>query len=388
MQRRRTIAYFLAALIAVAVVAAFILLGREPQSPSATNPSSSASQTPVTSASASAAASTTPASSPSAGSGVRPDARHGLIVATGNMRTEDDPRGLQEPSLFMTAPTTAYSISPDDKRVALIQTTQAGQRIVTFTTARPNDVTTVFDLASSGEVALHVVWAGDGSNSLLFAVVKRGPDTATTFSFEYSALRVVEIRQGDRDVVEIARVSDPAKDTQFAPLAWLPARQLAAALEISAQGTVKSYVLVRNAVLERTPLTLAPRLWTLFDASRDGERVLVSQDAGVRWWPVDQPGAAKDLSGGGARIGRAEFRPGADEIGVEVPEGGKLEVWSLSGQRRVVAERVGTFLHWRVDGTAAITSPDPTTVLLVDAATGTTIPLPGGGFPVADVVLF
>src|SRR5207244_4518052 len=99
----------------------------------------------------------TPASpSPTAvAPGVRPDATHGLIVATGGLRTEDAERSLQDPSLFATAATTAttaYAVSPEGKRIALIKGPQlAGQQqIVTFTTARPNDIAILVDLAGSG----------------------------------------------------------------------------------------------------------------------------------------------------------------------------------------------------------------------------------------------
>lgn len=61
---------------------------------------------------------------------VQLDARYGLIVATGNMRTETDPRGLQDPSLFMINP--SYAVSPDGRRVSLIRTGQTGQHVVTF----------------------------------------------------------------------------------------------------------------------------------------------------------------------------------------------------------------------------------------------------------------
>jgi formylmethanofuran:tetrahydromethanopterin formyltransferase len=67
---------------------------------------------------------------------------------------------------------------------------------------------------------------------------------------------------------------------------------------------------------------------------------------------------------------------------------GRFEIWTLTGQRRVVANQVGSFVHWRADGTAAIVSADPTAVLLIDPVTGGTTPFPGGLFPVADVVIF
>lgn len=313
---------------------------------------------------------------------MKPDSRHGLIVATGNIRTEDDPRGIQQ-SLF---PTSSFGVSPDGKRIAVIRTSQTGQQIVTFTTARPNDLTTAVDLTTSGELASRVVWAGDGSDSLLFDAVKetRGHGGGDNAIWEYSALRSVNL--STREVREVVRIA--GQNTKLWQLAWLPARQLIGALEMRQLGPVANYVVVRNGAIERNAINPSPGVAS-FVASRDGQRIVVSLSTSVRWWQVDQPSAAKDLPAQpGETLGHAEFRPGADELGVGVPEGGRFEIWTLAGQRRVVASRVGNFLHWRVDGTAAMASPDPTAVLLIDPATGATTPLPGGGFPVADVVMF
>ena len=353
-------------------------------SPSAT---SSPTQQPVPpSAPPSSAAPSPVATATASGSAVKPDSQHGLIVATGNMRTEDDPRGLQQPSLFMLAPTSSIGVSPDGKRIALIRTSQTGQQIVTFTTARPNDVTTVVDLAGSGELANRVVWAGDGSDSLLFDVVKetRGPGGGDNLIWEYSALWSVDL--ATRDVREVVRIG--GQNTKLWALAWLPARQVVGALEMRQLGPVTNYVVVRSGAIERTALSPIMGVAS-FSASRDGLRIVVSIETSLRWWPVDQPSAAKELMAQpGETLGHAEFRPGADELGVGVAEGGRFEIWTLTGARRVVASRAAGFLRWRVDGSAAIASSDPFAVLLIDPVTGATTPLPGGGFPVAEVVMF
>lgn len=388
---RRSSSAAIAAVVAIAVIALIgLVVLRTPTSsapsvsPSASVVSASATASATPSASATPTATAPPSSSPSGVVAARPDARHGVIVATGGLRTEDDPRSLQQPSLFATASSASYSVSPDGKQVALVRTSQTGQQIVSFTTARPNDVTTLVDLAGSGEVAGHLVWAGDGAQRLLVQVEKqsRGSGGGDNLIIDYSTLRSVDVTT--HAVVEIARVS--GQNNSLWPLAWLPGRQLAAALEVRPLGPVGSFVLVRGGAIERTPMSPSPSVAS-FNASRDGTRILMFTAAFVRWWPVDQPQSAKDLMAqAGETLGRAELRPGSDEIGVDV--GGRLEVWSLSGQRRVVARQAGTFLDWRVDGTAAITSPDPSTVLLVDPSTGVMTPLPGGGFPVTDVVLF
>lgn len=311
----------------------------------------------------------------------KPDPRYGLIVPTGNMRTETDPRGLQDPSLFMT--NSAYAVSPNGKRVALIRTSQTGQHVLTFSTDLPNDLMVIADLAGSGERALNVVWAGDGSESVLVAVVKETfPAGGGEVRYDYAALRTVNAN--DRSVREIARIS--GQNTRLWPLAWLPATQIVAAAEVGPRGPAMNYVTVRAGAVERVPITPNPNvLW--FSASRDGQRIVLSLQTSIRWWPTDQPGAVKEFAAQGTdRFGHVEFRPGADELGVN--SGSAFEIWTLTGQRRVIAERTPGFLRWRVDGTAAIASSDPSSVWLVDPVSGTKTQLPGGGFPVADVVMF
>ncbi len=382
---------FLAA-VALAAVAAIVLFNTlRPSDNTAAVPSVAPSASASASASASSpsspTASTTPSGSnaPSAttAAGVRPDTQHGIIVPTGGLRTEADPQPVQDPAVLRDSPSTA-SVSPDGKRVAFIRISGSTYQIRTFTTARPNDVATILDLTGTGEITGHLVWAGDGSNTLLFEATKetrgQGGDDQI---WEYSALRTIDV--GTREVREIARVS--GQNRKLWPLAWLPAQQLAGALEMEPLGPIGNYVVVRSGTIERTAFNPKSDIGK-FDASRDGQRILMNRQTGLRWWPVGSPSAAKDLPGRGDQIAYAEFRPGADEIGVDVPAGGRFEIWTLDGAVRVVAMRVTGFSHWRADGTAAIVSPDPNTVLLLDPNTGATVPLAGGGFPVLETVLF
>jgi len=278
------------------------------------------------------------------------------------------------------------SVSPDGKRIAFVYQSGTTWQIRTFTTARPSDVTTLVDLTGSGEISSRLVWAGDGSNALLFEATKetRGQGGGDNLIWEYSALRTIDV--GTKAVRELARIS--GQNHKLSPLAWLPAQQLAGAIEVEPLGPVASYVVVRNGSIERTALTPKSNA-ARFSASRDGQRILMTGDTSLRWWPVGSPAAAKDLAAqNGEQLAFAEFRPGADEIGVDVPAGGRFEIWKLDGQRRVVATRVTGFRHWRADGTGAFVSPDPNTVLLLDPNTGSTVPVPGGGFPIAETVLF
>jgi hypothetical protein len=376
--------------VAIAVIAAILVLnvlrpsGEQPAARPSGSPSAQIS--PSVAPSASGVTPTPQASG--ATSAVKPDAQHGLVTFE-NIRTEDDARGLQQPPQFQRSAgavpfTEGIGVSPSGKQVALVRTSQTTQQLITFSTNKPNDVTIVVDLSGSGELAGGVVWAGDGSATVLLAVHKQsipGPNQAPTV---YSTLRVVDV--GTRQVREIARVTNGA---YFMPLAWRPDRKIGAALEVAA-GAANSYDLVREGTPapERTPLGV---MYGAITASRDGLRIAAVMAPAVRWWPMDQPSAAKELiADSRGRADFAAFRPGTDELGVSVgaptvggvPPPGHFEIWSLSGQQRVVSATAG-FSRWRADGTAAI---DGTS--LVDPNTGAVTPLPGGAFKIVDVVLF
>ena len=377
--------------VAIAVAAAVALVGiasavtlKSPRSALQPGPSASATLT----ATAAVTASPTVAPSPSAtpASAVRPDTQHGLVTFT-NIRTEADPRDLQQPPTFARRQVNTFTVAvaPEGKRVAIIRTSQTGQQLISFTTADPNNVTTLLDFSGGGEFATQLVWAGDGSASVLLVAEKHahaqgGGDNLIR---EYSALRTVDT--ATRQVREIARIS--GANRSLFPLAWLPEKQLVAALEVGPLGRVENYVLVRSGTLERTDLrTAAAHGVASFTASRDGHRIAGAIDSDIRWWPIDEPNKFRVIPGtAGERLWHIEFRPGMDELGVQVgPDGApaRFEIWRLAGQRRVVNATVG-FEHWRVDGTAALVGTS-----LVDADTGAVTPLPGGDFMIAAAVLF
>jgi hypothetical protein len=271
--------------------------------------------------------------------------------------------------------------------VAMIRSSQTTQQLITFTTARPNDVTIVVDFSGSGESPGGLVWAGDGSASLLLAVHKAAPPQPSA----YSTLRVVDL--ATKQVREISRITS---GSFFMPIAWRPDRGVAAAVEIAA-GAASTYDLVRGGgpAVERTPLggSGGPII-----ASRDGLRVAAvitfapEVPPAVSWWPMDQPGTRNDIATkSNGRVELAAFRPGApDELGVSVtapsvggPVPPHFELWNVtSGMQRVVTTTVG-FEFWRVEGSAAISG-----TTLIDPASGQTTTLPGGAFKIADVVLF
>ena len=379
------------ALVALAAVVAVVVLGEPRGTGTASSsptpsvaPSASASAARVTTSPSASAAATASVSAP----GVKPDSAHGLVTFD-NIRSEADPTGLQQPPQFnrpsSAVPfTVGLAVSPDGQRVALIRTGETTTQLITFTTAKPNDVTILVDFVTSGENAGGVAWAGDGSGSVLFAAHK--PSTPSPQSpTVYSALRVVDV--ATKQVREIARITN---GSYFFPRAWRPDRNTAAAAEVAA-GSANSYDLVRGpAAPERTTLGVT---YGALTASRDGTRIAAVHTSAVAWWPMDQPAAAKELRADSK--GRAEyaaFRPGTDELGVSVsapstaagvPPTGHFEIWNVAtGAQRVVSSTVG-FSLWRVDGSAAIIGS-----LLVDPASGATSQLPGGPFKIADVVMF
>jgi hypothetical protein len=340
----------------------------------------------------SATPSTSGTPSTSAAPPTKADAKHGLLTFA-NIRTEDDPRDLQQPPQFARSPGATIfmegvGVSPDGKRVAMIRTGQTGQQLITFATDRPNDVTIVVDFAGSGENPGGVVWAGDGAGSVLFAVHKpRG--TSPQGGTIYASLRVADV--ASKQVREIARITN---GSYFLPLAWRSDRRVAGAAEVAA-GSANTYDLVREGARsdlspESTPLGVA---YGALTASRDGTRIATTfEHRAVRWWNLDQPSAMKELMApNNSGVEYAAFRPGRDEIGVDatapvtgggVPPPGHFEIWSLSGPQRVVSTTVG-FALWRVDGTAALMG-----TLLIDPDTGATTQLPGGAFKIVDVVAF
>ena len=381
------------AIAVLALIVAFSLLrsGREtsPASSPSASPSSSAAAIATSSASASAAPTPSGSASSAPGAGVVPDTKHGLITFS-SIRTEADPTNLQSPLQFQKGPGTGFvvAVSPDGKNVAMIRSGETAQELITFTTARPNDITRIAPSAflSGQEFAGSIVWAGDGSNSVLVSVhvtpFSTSPDPQST----YSALKAVDLTTNQAR--EIARITN---GRYLQPLAWRPDRRLAAAAETDGSN-VGSYDLVRegNPAPERTNITGVFAIG--INASRDGLRVVAVAAPAVRWWPMDQPNAAKELiAGSNGRAEYAAFRPGADELGVRVtaasasagvPPPGHFEIWSLSGEQRIVSTTVG-FSFWRADGSAAIDG-----TVLIDPSSGATTPLPGGAFKIVDVVLF
>jgi hypothetical protein len=362
----------------LAVLALVIALNtlRPPQVTTPASPSTSptASVTPAVSATVSGSPSTT--SSPAASAaGVRPDASHGILTRNpAAIRTEADPTALNKtPNWNDGAPA---AVSPDGKRVAIVRTGETGQGIITFTTAKPDEITNVMDMAGTGEnIVGPPVWAADGSDSLLIGVIKPGAATGIEPPPAYSALRSVDIKT--HKVTEVTRVTN---NFVIVPVVWHPGGAVAAAYETGPGGFAINYVVVRGQQVARTPFSGRVVAGTLV-SNQDGTRVLAiygSPGDSVHWWPFDhfdQQTELKPSAGDGAY--RAYWRGGRDELVVAtgpaaVPASAnmRVEVWGSQSGRRVVRDTGGLALV-RVDGTAALSFD----YQLVDLTTGATTPI-------------
>ena len=346
---------------------------------------------PLTSPSASATASVLPAASATLGSapsatsssaasavGVRPDASHGMLTRNpAAIRTEADPTALNKTTNWEGGVPAA--VSPDGKRVAMLGGSQ-GQRLISFTTTQPDEITTLVDLTSSGEFIVGPpVWAADGSDSLLVGVVKPSGQPGVESPPSYAALRSIDTKT--RAVAELTRTTN---SYVVVPVVWHPGGGVAAAYETGAGGFAVAYVVVRGQQVTRAPFGGDVVAGTVV-ANEDGTRVLAldgRDGATVRWWSFDRFDQQTELKpAAGEGVYRATWRSRRDEIVVAIGQSGptstprsftamRLEVWGSQSGRRVVRDTGGLALV-RVDGTAALAAD----YQLVDLTTGATAPV-------------
>lgn len=376
-----------AALAVVALVVALNTLGGPPVT-SPTSPTTSA----LPSTSPGATASAEPSASAAA---TRPDGRHGFLSQVGStgrglpetvtLRTEENATPLaQLPSL------SGAAVSPDGHRLAMVRNTESGAQLVWGDTTRFGDAKVAVDLSGSGERSVGiVVWAADNSNNIAFAVSKPGAQQGIEPPPLYAALRSVDLETGA--VIELARTSN---EFVLVPLIWRPRDNLVVGFETGPGGYAASYVVVRGGQMERTVFDRDQPTGGL-QADRAGARVLglvgSGNDRFIRWWAWDRPDQPRELRApAGETFLRAHWRPGSDEIGVEivssaptpVPLRGRFELWSVTTDaRRVVIANDG-FEMFRQDGTAAIGQRGfaaPFEMYLIDLGTGTTTPIPRAG---------
>jgi hypothetical protein len=367
---------------ALAVLALVIALNtlRPPQETTPlASPSASATASATPAASATASGSPAATSSPAASAaGVKPDASHGMLTRNpAAIRTEGDPTALNKTANWNDG--AAAAVSPDGKRVAILRTSETGQAIVTFTTAKPDEITSVMDMAGTGEnVVAPPVWAADGSDSLLIGILKPGAQTGIAPPPAYSALRSVNVKT--HNVTEVTRTTN---GFVLVPVVWHPGAGVAAAYETGDGGFAVNYLVIQGPQVARTPVGATVGGGTLV-ANQDGTRVAAiygGQTSTVHWWPYDrfdQQTELKPAAGDGAY--RAYWRGGRDELVVATGPAAtppstnmRVEVWGTQSGRRVVRDTGGIALV-RVDGTAALSFD----YQLVDLTTGATTPVQKG----------
>jgi len=290
------------------------------------------------------------------------------------IRTEADPTALNKTPNWNEG--AAAGVSPDGKRVAILRTGETGQGIISFTTARPDDITYVMDMAGTGEnIVGPPVWAADNSDSLLIGIMKPGAPTGIEPPPAYAALRSVDTKT--HTITEVTRTTN---GFVLVPVVWHPGGAVAVAYETGPGGFAVNYLVIRGQQVTRAPFG-ADVIGGTLAANQDGTRVAAiygREGATVHWWPFDrfdQQTELKPAAGEGAY--RAFWRGGRDELVVATGPAAtppsanmRIEVWGSQAGRRVVRDTGGLALV-RVDGTAALALD----YQLVDLTTGATTPV-------------
>lgn len=351
-------------------------------SPAVATVAATSSPTPTTSSSPSPTA--VPSPSATAGS----SERFGVVTQTEGVA----PPLLIRPETSAQATDTingvaGHAVSPDGRQIAawLLDAQDTPRRLVTLTIGASAQPTMLLELPPNergGEVA----WASDGS-ALTIGVqsaaqvpgVGGGPTTAFWRAFD---LRT-------RVVSEMAQRSD---GRLFIPIAWVRGSgEFAAAFETGEGGYASAYYLWRpGAPAQRSAMPGGSALLVSgvsVRASADGRRVAAiafGREAVTQYtvlvWPTDDPARATALRPAtGDTVSVVALRPGSDEIGVDSgpmavgsPGVRRFELWSMTGQRRVVRDS-GGFEVFRFDGSAAISRDGN----VIDLTSGRATPLAG-----------
>jgi hypothetical protein len=266
------------------------------------------------------------------------------------------------------------SVSPDGRRAVYFAQRQ-GQPWALYlldASTNPNDQRVIRTIPD--EIPTEPpVWSFDG-NGVAFVVMDAGANQGV--KPKYAALRTLDTASGT--VTEVARVDD---GSHYSVVGWDRASSTLAA------------VIYPYAAAATRYLVFAPsgsKSWTLdgeysMSAAPNGRDV-----AGVRcdrqgnggcalWtWTLANFGSKVDQNVG-PNLSLASFgwRPGTGELGLMVGTAGapldRIELWSASGGRRLVAQIPGTDYSrpfFRADGSAVIVQTRQTEASILDLATG------------------
>ena len=385
----------------VALLGAGALLGACASPQVASSRAGSASAAPTASSSPTAALTPAPSASarPSPTLTAVLDDRFGFVFWEGvsgrvshAVHRESDPRpthdDLEEPGRVMIGDR-GLAVSPDGRRLAYWTRTIGppdglphGLRVLDIAPgARPR---TLLTLPQNGkEFGDGVAWSSDGTG-LVIGVHSDAYPAADAPPY-YSAIRLLDPAGGQPR--EIARIRGV-----LLPLAWDRKERLVAAYE-TCGGSLCAYDLIEESgtLVARTPMNIG---CARVEASPDAKQLLAHGrcDDVLRVWPLASPERAVDLRPtGGERVrADARWRPGTAEIGVLFDD--RLELWEVSGARRVIPLPPLPFalgdrpFFFRADGSAAfISAYGPRALdgryspsyLAVALATGRSVVIPG-----------
>jgi hypothetical protein len=367
----------LAAVLAIALIAGFQLNERQ----SAANPS--ASPTPfmtsvpiVVRPSPTANPNVTPTPSAPTGSAIYND-DFGFVVtdpstvpsiqasATANIRTESSNAAIAS---FVHE---GFWVSPDGTQIAYwsARTPSEPSQLHIVRAENPQRLIALSGL-SADETGGFIVWANDSSGvAYVIHTAPSGTSTIRTFNTRVGS-------SGPGQV--ILQWNESGKS--ITPIAWDRATdQLAVGVTVnSPDGVLTEYIVASTATSQatskRAPVTARISTGTV-RASSDAKLVLGLTPGGdIYWWPIDDVGAMKTLTGmAGAGKRGALWRPGTHQIGYIAPDGHALnDVFWLgdvdkAGPQQLCCVALGgvpptaTLGGFRADGSAVLLVVAPPT---------------------------
>jgi hypothetical protein len=272
------------------------------------------------------------------------------------------------------------SVSPDGRR-AVYFAQREGQPWALYlldATTNPNEQRVIRTIPDEIP-AEPPVWSFDG-NGVAFVVMDSGANQGV--KPKYTALRTLDLASGT--ATEVARVED---GSHYSVVGWDRASSTVAAV-------LYPYAAAGTRYLVFAPS--GPKSWTLdgvysMSAAPNGRDV-----AGVRcdrqgsggctlWmWSLANFASKVDQNlGPNLSVASFGWRPGTSELGLTVGTVGaaldRIELWSASGGRRLVAEIRGAGYSrpfFRADGSAVIVQTTQTEASILDLATGGVSPFP------------
>jgi hypothetical protein len=269
------------------------------------------------------------------------------------------------------------AVSGTGRRVAYWLQAAAGatRELRVFDVAAPDQDTTLATVLET-ERGAALVWSSDRTG-LVAVVESSGGTGGAEAPGPFSALRVVDTPT--RSIHEISRLTDGSQDW---PAGWdRSAHLVGACVYGGADATAIAWVVVgEDALSSRVPMEAGIPAITIRASGNDVLGVLNGNV--VRVWTLASYNDHREFgAAAGERIAQARWRPGTDEIVVQVAD--RLEVWPKGGgNRRIIASGLAAASDLLVssDGALAfVTFERSESANAIDLATGRTAPLPTSG---------